>query len=107
MRRHVIAASFVVLAACHHLDPEVVEVDGRAVEIATAGAGDHTVVFESGLGDDWAPWDDVAYDLSADARVFAYSRPGYGRSDDPTTPRDPATIVEELRELLVSQDIAP
>ena len=62
---------FALLGACKHLDPDVVHYDGRDVEIATAGAGSRTVVFESGLDDDWAPWDKVAYDLSHDARVFA------------------------------------
>jgi len=96
-----------LLAACKHLDPEVVDYDGRDVEIATAGAGPDTVVFESGLGDDWARWDKVAFDLSEDARVFTYSRPGYGRSDDATTPRDPAQIVAELRGLLIDQGFEP
>jgi len=98
---------FALLIACRHLDPEVVEYDGRDIEIATAGAGPDTVVFESGLGDDWARWDKVAYDLSQDASVFAYSRPGYGRSDDATTPRDPAQIVAELRGLLTAQGFDP
>lgn len=96
-----------LLLACTHLDPEVVEYDGRDVEIATAGTGSDTVVFESGLGDDWARWDKVAFDLSQDARVFTYSRPGYGRSDDATTPRDPAQIVAELRGLLTHQGFDP
>ena len=95
------------LLACTHLDPEVVAFDGRDVEIATIGTGPSTVVFESGLGDDWSRWDKVAFDLSADARVFTYSRPGYGRSDDATTPRDPAQIVAELRGLLTEQGFAP
>jgi len=28
----------------------------RTVEVVGYGAGDATVVFESGLGDDWQPW---------------------------------------------------
>jgi pimeloyl-ACP methyl ester carboxylesterase len=96
-----------LLTACTHLNPEVVAYDGRDVEVAVAGAGPSTVVFESGLGDDWARWDKVAYDVSQDARVFAYSRPGYGRSNDATTPRDPAQIVAELRGLLTAQGFDP
>ncbi|MDP2308693.1 MAG: alpha/beta fold hydrolase [Pseudomonadota bacterium] len=99
--------SVALLPACTHLKPELVDIDGRAVEIVTAGEGANTVLFESGLGADWSPWDKVAYDILRDARVFAYSRPGYGRSDDATTARDPAQIVEELRGLLASQDLAP
>jgi pimeloyl-ACP methyl ester carboxylesterase len=39
--------------------------------------------------------------------VFAYSRPGYGDSDSPTTPRDAKHIVEELRGLLAAEGYAP
>lgn len=96
-----------VLSGCTRLDSEVVAFDGRSIEVVVAGEGDATVVFEAGLGDDWKNWDKVASSVADHARVFAYSRPGYGHSDETTTPRDPETIVEELRELLVSQELAP
>ncbi len=96
------------LTACGtNLQPSVVHVDGRAVEVVEAGVGEATVVFESGLGDDWTPWDDVASEVSRHARVFAYSRPGYGDSDPSSTPRDAGHIVAELRVLLTSQGYAP
>jgi len=89
------------LAACGSRVPARVEtVNGHQVEIATAGERDGaTVVFEAGLGEDWTHWDRVASEVALDARVFAYSRPGFGASDAPTTPRDPKQIVEELRTL--------
>jgi predicted alpha/beta hydrolase family esterase len=93
--------------ACTNLESHVVEQNGQEIEIVTAGSGAATVVFESGLGNDWTPWDAIASDISRDARVFAYSRPGYGKSSAATTPRDPATIVEELRALLAHQGYAP
>lgn len=96
------------LTACgNNLQPSVVHVDGRAVEVVEAGAGEATVVFESGLGNDWTPWDNVASEVSRHARVFAYSRPGYGDSDPSATPRDAEHIVAELRALLSSQGYAP
>lgn len=99
----------VLLAACGSKVPAQVEtVDGRRVEIATAGSGGApTIVFEAGLGDDWTPWDEVASEVAPHARVFAYSRPGYGASDPPTTPRNPGQIVAELRALLAHQGYAP
>lgn len=99
----------VLAAACSSRIPARVEiVDGRQVEIATAGTGGAaTVVFESGLGEDWTHWDEVASQVAQQARIFAYSRPGYGASSPATTPRDPKTIVEELRALLASQGYAP
>jgi pimeloyl-ACP methyl ester carboxylesterase len=99
----------ILAAACSSKVPATIEiVDGRQVEIATAGSGGPaTVVFESGLGRDWTDWDEVASEVSRHTRIFAYSRPGYGASGPATTPRDPKTIVEELRALLAAQGYAP
>ena len=107
IRLLILALSLSFLPACTHLKSDLVDHDGHAVEIVQAGQGADTVVFESGPDADWSPWDKVEYDLTDDARVFANSRPGNGRSDDATTPRDPATFVEELRGLLSSQEVAP
>ncbi len=99
--------SSLLLSACGRLDSEIIEFHGRNLEIVDAGDGPTTVVFEAGLGDDWEHWNRVATDISEDTRVFAYSRPGYGASDETTTPRDPEHIVEDLHELLAQQKIAP
>lgn len=100
----------VLLAACggSTVPARVDNVGGHQVEVATAGSGGAaTVVFEAGLGDDWTPWDEVASEVAQRAPVFAYSRPGYGASDAPRTPRNPAQIVEELRSLLAYEGYAP
>lgn len=97
-----------LLAGCGtNLQPRTVQMEGRAVEVVTLGAGPGTVVFEAGFGNDWTPWDGVASEVSRHARVFAYSRPGYGQSTPTTTTREPATIVEELRALLRAQGYTP
>lgn len=96
------------LSACGtNLTPTIAHVSGRDVEVVEAGAGDVTVVFESGLGDDWTPWDEVASEVAEGARVFAYSRPGYGDSDPSPDPRDATRIVEDLRTLLAARGFAP
>jgi pimeloyl-ACP methyl ester carboxylesterase len=82
-------------------------VSDRAVDVYEAGAGAATVVFESGLGNDWTPWRQVADEVAAKARVFAYSRPGYGTSDPTDEPRDATHIVEDLRTLLSTRGYAP
>ena len=79
----------------------------RATEVVEFGAGDRTVVFESGFGNDWSSWKPVADEVASDARVFAYSRPGYGRSDPSPDPRDAAHIVDDLRRLLQTRGYAP
>ncbi len=96
-----------LLSACTRLESEVVDFQGRQIEVVDAGDGPTTVVFEAGLGDDWNHWNRVASHVAEDTRVFAYSRPGYGDSDSTTTPRDPGHIVEDLRELLASREIPP
>lgn len=108
MRPRVVAA-LVVLAssACTRLTAHVASVNGRDVELVTAGAGAPTVVFESGLGSDWRVWDATAVEVARSSRVFASSRPGYGRSSPATTPRDPSTLVAELRALLTAQGVSP
>lgn len=88
-------------------DPDVVPVSDRAVEVVEYGAGDTTVVFESGFGDDWTPWDEVAGEVATQARTFAYSRPGHGQSEPSPEPRDAAHIVEDLRALLAARGVAP
>lgn len=79
----------------------------RAVEVVEYGAGDSTVVFESGLGNDWQPWQLVAPEVATRAHAFTYSRPGYGQSEPSPQPRDAAHIVQELRALLSSRGLAP
>lgn len=105
------AAALLTLAALTGCGPSlsstVEQVSGRAVELVEVGTGKATVVFESGFGNDWSPWDPIAGEVAAKARVFAYSRPGYGRSDPSTDPRDAAHIVEDLRSLLATRGYAP
>jgi len=70
----------------------------------TAGAGKHTVVFESGLGKGKEVWAPVFNALSERARVVAYDRAGYGQSEGSTLARDGAQIVEELRAMLQAEN---
>ena len=94
-------------SGCTRLTARVTTVNGRDVELVTAGTGERTVVFESGLGSDWGVWDATAVEVARSTRVFAYSRPGAGRSAPATTRRDASTIVEELRALLAAEGYRP
>ena len=114
MRKTHLVRSFPLLlllgaAACSsRLEATVETIDGHELEIATGGtAGPATVVFESGLGEDWTHWDQVASKVAQHTQIFAYSRPGYGASGPATTPRDPKQIADELRTLLTEQGYAP
>lgn len=89
------------------LTPRTGEVAGRRVEVVEAGEGTATVVFESGLGHAWTPWHEVASRVASHARVFAYSRPGYGDTAPLDGPRDATHIVDELRLLLSARGYTP
>jgi pimeloyl-ACP methyl ester carboxylesterase len=95
------------LVGTGELAPAIVQVSGRDIEIVEGGAGGATVIFEAGLGSDWSAWEAVASQVATRARVFAYSRPGYGRSDASAAARDATHIVADLRALLAARHLAP
>ncbi len=65
------------------------------------------VVFENGSRGTVDSWNKVIDPLRASASIFAYNRPGYGNSQAASTPRDGATVVEELRRMLKDKGLAP
>ncbi|SHM45298.1 alpha/beta hydrolase fold [Duganella sacchari] len=84
-------------------------IDGRKVELVAMKnpAAQATVVFENGSRATVDKWDKVIDGIAPQASVFAYNRPGYGKSADTATPRDGLTIVEELRRILQHEGLAP
>ncbi|MBA4760512.1 alpha/beta hydrolase [Sphingomonas sp.] len=69
-------------------------------------AQDATVVLESGLGDGAKVWDRLRGEMPG-ISVFAYDRPGYGKTPAANAPRDPCTIARELHERLALAQIPP
>ena len=97
-----------LLAGCASLPgSELSNVYGERFEIAEITRAAPTVVFESGLAGNKETWGDVFADISATNTVFAYNRPGIGRSESTTKPRDGAPIVANLRALLRSRSLKP
>jgi pimeloyl-ACP methyl ester carboxylesterase len=84
-------------------------IDGRTVELVSMrnSAASVTVVFENGSRATVDKWNKVIDGVAPQASVFAYNRPGYGKSADTDTPRDGLTIVEELRRNLQHEGLAP
>jgi pimeloyl-ACP methyl ester carboxylesterase len=78
-----------------------------ALAYALTGAGQPTVVLQSGLGDGRAPWAAVVSKLSATHAVFSYDRPGYGQSSATAEARDPCSVATELHGLLGAAGVAP
>jgi len=86
-------------------------------EVATSGDGNFevsslpgpgpTVVFEAGLACSKETWGKVFHEIGKSQAVFAYNRPGVGRSTATQTPRDGSVIVAELRALLNRRGVRP
>lgn len=84
-------------------------VDGHRLESKTLRKPDAkaVVVFENGARATLDSWDGVLAAISPHATVFAYNRPGYANSTPVDTPRDGATIVEDLRATLKRKGLHP
>jgi pimeloyl-ACP methyl ester carboxylesterase len=97
-----------LLSGCASLQGSITEkVNNRQVEYALVKHDAETVVFENGLGGKINWWAKVFPEISKDSTAFAYNRPGYGKSDTITAPRDGIHVVDELRSLLRSKDLHP
>lgn len=98
-----------MLAASAHASVQIEGINGRKVEFLhlKAAAPKAVVVFENGLRGTLDKWDKVVGGIKGDATVFAYNRPGYGKSEDTSKPRDGRVIVEELRGNLQHLGIKP
>lgn len=85
----------------------MVDLGGYRIHTSESGVGTCAVVFESGLGEDVATWNEVAPQISRFARVFAYDRPGLGKSDPSPHPRTVQQMAAELHSLLHTAKVPP
>lgn len=101
--------SFAILVSgCASLPNAMTDhVDNRRVEYTLTRNGNQAVIFENGLGGTMDWWAKVFLEISKNTTAFAYNRPGYGKSDSVSTPRDGIHIVDELRSLLKSKNLNP
>lgn len=68
----------------------------------TAGNGNHTIVFESGLGDDYESWYQLL-GLSETNQVIAYNRAGYEPSETANNERGIVQLAEDLHQVILSK----
>ncbi len=98
----------VLISGCASLPNATTDqIENRRVEYVLVKHETGTVVFENGLGGTMLWWKKVFPEISKDTTAFAYNRPGYGKSDAISTPRDGIHIVDELRSLLRSKGLNP
>jgi pimeloyl-ACP methyl ester carboxylesterase len=108
IKPYFILSILIILSGCATLpNVKTDEINDRRVEYSLIRNGASTVVFENGLDGKMTWWRKVIPEISKDATTFAYNRPGYGRSDLVSTPRDGLHIVEELRTILKSNGLEP
>jgi pimeloyl-ACP methyl ester carboxylesterase len=79
---------------------QLVDVGGYRLKLNCAGAGNPTVILESGLGDVSIEWQPVQTEIAKFSRVCSYDRAGYGGSDPGPLPRTSERIAQELHALL-------
>lgn len=97
--------SIAIATAVAAEESQLVSVGDHDLEVRIQGNGEHTVVFESGLGHDLSVWQQVADTISQSATVVSYSRAGYGQSEASDQPRTLVQIATELNDLLLAIDI--
>lgn len=97
-----------LLSGCASLPNSATEkINNRNIEFALTTNNTIPVVFENGLGGRMEWWKKILPEISKDTTTFVYNRPGYGRSDPVSTPRDGSHVVDELRSLLRNKGLNP
>ena len=71
------------------------------------GAGEPTVLFESGIGATHLNWRGIQDPIATFAHTISYDRAGLGWSSPCRTPRTPGNIAPELREMLATAGFQP
>lgn len=83
------------------------DVGDQRVWVAIAGEGGPVVVLEPAIGDVGSTWGLVLPLVARRTRVLTRDRPGLGRSERSSAPRDVDTMVAELRATLTACSLDP
>ncbi len=81
--------------------------DGCELFVFEMGAGEPTVVFESGIGATHLNWRGIQESVGVFATTVSYDRGGLGWSDRCGSARTPTNIAAELREMLLGAGLKP
>lgn len=77
-----------------------VDIGTHKLHVFYAGRGTPTVIIDTGITETYEGWMPLIGTLSAETRVVAYERAGYGRSEPGPLPRDSRRTAGELHALL-------
>ncbi|MER2999265.1 alpha/beta fold hydrolase [Pontibacter populi] len=86
---------------------QLVNVGDHSLEMIQAGAGDFTIIFESGFGSDYKVWGKVASEVMATNQVMLYSRAGTGKSEPNPKPQTLEAAVQDLSTLIEKANLKP
>lgn len=92
--------------------PKLVELNGKKVNVLEVGmekrkAGQAVVILESGLGSPIESWNIIVDGIKEFSPLFAYERPGIGKSDMLEEQSTPEFIAQHLKDLLSQMNIPP
>jgi pimeloyl-ACP methyl ester carboxylesterase len=100
--------SLLLMTSCSNDDDNTI-IDSNMVDVGeyklfteSLGEGDHTLVFESGLGDNYEAWYQLL-GLSETNQVIAYNRAGYAPSEVANNDRNIIQLAEELHQVILSK----
>ena len=81
---------------------EFIDLGTHKLELLNYGSGDHTIIFENGLGTKMTIWVEpgIFEEIGKNNQVIAYNRGGYGASDVGPTPRDIPRVISELDQVI-------
>lgn len=101
--------SLLVITSCNNDDDtptptvsNMVDVGSYKLYTESLGEGNHTLVFESGLGDNFESWYELL-SLSETNQVIAYNRAGYEPSEVADNERSIVQLAEDLHQVILSK----
>lgn len=96
------------LISCNTKESErTVSISDYQIHIKDTGCGEPTVIIEAGLGSDLDDYDTLQKAITPLTRVVSYDRPGLGQSTQSPNPRTLPNYINELRLLLIKEEILP
>ena len=83
---------------------EFVDLGTHQLSALTHGTGEHTVIFENGLGTNMRVWfeSEIVQTIGNEAEAIAYNRAGTKKSTVGPDPRDLPTLMEDLHQLILA-----
>lgn len=104
----VIAATLSATTPARATEPaDMINVAGHQVNMVRMGAGQYTVIFESGFGSDLTVWRNVAPAVARSAQVVAYSRAGHGKSQARPGERTVSANTSDLEQMIAAAQLHP